>query len=220
MWKQKYVKRKYAKKYRKTYSGPRQLFSGGKVKDKSTFLNLSLTAVPAVNGVAGGFVNLSASGTNLGFGISFQLSDCVDATQFANCFDQYRINWIQLNFKAVRNFNNSGTGHLGYFAIAVDYDNAATPSSESIVLGYNNSQRYSGYEDVNIKFKPRCQLAIQGGSQNAQGKVGQWCDCATASNAGHYGLRGYITAPQIALTTPYTMYKLYATYGMSFKNVI
>lgn len=149
----------------------------------------------------------------------FALDDLPSYTDFTVLFDQYKINWVEMNMVSNANWkvmNNSSAEHLSdtRLFIAKDFD-GAPPTTMATLLQIDNIQLIDIAEDgvhkVSVKPKHNLLTAASGTSSQTG-----WIDCATPS-VPHYGivLGGY------GLTNTgshYPVIRITARVNVSFKS--
>jgi len=149
------------------------------------------------------------------FAKSFSMSDLTQATQLLGVFDQYRIDHIWL--KIVPGVNNSATSPYGsaQWYSALDYDDASTPGSISVLTQYANCITTATNVAHYRHLTPHIAVAAYSGTFTSfKNEVADWIDSGSP-NVQHYGLKAAVdvtTSTQISFT-------LYATFTLSFRNV-
>lgn len=122
------------------------------------------------------------------------LSQVINATDFANLFDQYRINFVVLKFwlKIDPGAQTASTASYPKMYWYRDYDDNTVPGSLSEIR--ENSKAHvtvmNPNRPVTIKFKPNTlQLLFQSGVANQYKPVfSQWLDMSTTTTY-HYGIK-------------------------------
>lgn len=123
-----------------------------------------------------------------------QLGNLVNSTDFANLYDQYRINYVVVKFwlRIDPGAQTAGTASYPKLYWYRDYDDATIPASLNEIrenakckIAVMNPNR-----PITIKFKPNTlQLLYQSAVANQFKPVfGQWLDMSTTST-GHYGIK-------------------------------
>lgn len=128
----------------------------------------------------------------------FRLSDVEQVSDLTSLFDDYKISGVKV--KIHWHNNNSlaqpGWGERPSVLYAVDDDDAALPSTESVLRQKNNVKQFTfgGNKPLTLYIKPRASTALySAGSSTAYtgygpASRGQWIDCASSS-VEHYGLK-------------------------------
>lgn len=135
-------------------------------------------------------------------GLSFNLNQMPNATEFSNLYDAYRINRIVV--KIIPKITEVG-GILGSASnsmnvslhSAVDYDDSHAPTGISDLVQYSTYKMTRGNQIHTRVFTPRVELSANATS-NAAPKAYQWLDTADLSLA-HLGMKLYI--PFISAST-------------------
>lgn len=118
----------------------------------------------------------------------FSLNDFSNASEYTGLFDQYKIEqfevWIQpLNSASTVNANT------GYFASAVDLDDANAPTSVVQVEGKQNAISTNGYDGHYHRWNPHIATAVYSGAFTSfANEEACWIDVASPS-VQHYGLK-------------------------------
>jgi len=187
-------------------------FAGGA---GSAFSNGSAGASPFVSALA------NANGY---FVIPFEMTDVDQSASFAGVFDQYRIDKIEVKITPEMNALNdvnvaspNATNPMIY--VALDFDDANTPTSLAYIRQYDNVQS-AVYADGGffITILPSFTPALWSGGAFTAYAVERagWIDASNLS-VPHFGLKGCITALTAGSTQQVNWY-LTAKYFMSFRN--
>jgi hypothetical protein len=143
-------------------------------------------------------------------GVNFTLSSFTNAAGFAQIFDQYRIDMIEITL-----YSNSLTTQSGLVTTAIDYDNSAAPSNLGAALAYNTAQTKAGGASFKRTWVPGVDLAAYAGAFTAYAnKRRQWIDC-NSTTVQHYGLVIAATA-----TSTVIVYDAVVRAVISFRNNI
>jgi hypothetical protein len=133
----------------------------------------------------------------------------------ASCFDQFRIEAVELTFYPQANVA-TGSADLGIFATVLDYDNAAALSSFAAALQYPSAIAVEADSKVVRTFAPRIAQAAYGGvaTTGYTNVQKQWVDCANP--VVQYGCKAawYSGSPP---STPFS-YSLVARALMAFRQ--
>jgi hypothetical protein len=158
-----------------------------------------------------------------GFAAVFKLADLALATDLSTVFDAYRFKGVSARFMPRNNVQSLTTTAVVTTAImqnlivAVDYDNAATPTLESI--SENSTARcHAGYEIVERTIVPRAVLEALGASTavpEAVAPENQWLDMAD-TNIQHFGLKIFVTAGGGSQTT-FQIWDVWFSYDLEFR---
>lgn len=159
-------------------------------------------------------VTSSTSVVQLG-GFSFKLNLWPNYASWTALFDKYRIDEIELHFQADGVQLNSTNSQLApVFAVALDFDNDANPSSVDDVIRRSKSVVCAGTTNFRRHFIPRVAREVYNGvaSTNYEEAAGPvWLDCASAATP-HYGV---VYAMGTASSTSYA-YRVHAKFRVSF----
>ena len=167
----------------------------------------------------GEYIGLSTGPAFVGMG--FTLTDCPNAGLFTQLFDQYRINYIEVEF--IPEFTSSELSTNGATGVAtgmlygtVDGDDNAQPTSIDYLREYDICKETHVTKKSKFGFKPRLALAAYSGAftSYANQQAG-WIDCAS-NGVIHYGLK-FGMPTQNALAIARFVVKL--TYWMTFRAV-
>lgn len=132
--------------------------------------------------------------TDQGFAFPFALNQLPAASDFANLFDRYRINKIDLTFSwTFGNVRSTGAILHPIIYAYMDDDDAAIPIAKSEVLERQAVQRFMFSELKNtfsVSIRPRW-IQSRGGVSTNLAPVGTWIDMATPS-VQHYSVKGWV----------------------------
>lgn len=126
---------------------------------------------------------------------SFTASALGNATNFANVFDQYRLDRIQMTFRplnvATPLTNTATAGFIpGLIYVCIDYDDATAPGTVDQIRQYQNTSSHL-YDTFTLDFKPHAAYTVGG---SISGNVpSPWIDWATPAIT-HYGVKWAIPA--------------------------
>ncbi len=165
--------------------------------------------------------NVSVGVTGAGDGISFQLSDLPNATDFTSLFDQYR--FLEVRFKFVPTSapfgpSTSATDFPKLMTV-IDYDDATSPASADELRQYDTLQITPNTKAVErIIQPPRAALAAYSGAftSYAESTLDQWFDCAS-DGIQFYGLKWYVP-PISVVSGSYVLWTIECTYTMQFRR--
>lgn len=125
---------------------------------------------------------------------AIQLGNVVNSTDFANLYDQYRINYVVLKFwlKVDPSAQTAAAATFPKIYWYRDYDDSTAPSSLNEMRENAKTKIAVLHPNrpVTIKFKPNTlQLLYQSAIANQfKPAFGQWLDMGTTST-GHYGIK-------------------------------
>jgi len=121
-------------------------------------------------------------------GFTFLFSSLSDSYNWAQVFDQYRIDFVEVWYvPGVTDI--TGASNLGLLTTAVDYDDATAPASVAGMLNHEDSLTTRGIAGHYHKFKPHVAIATYSGAFSSYGNVqSPWIDVASPS-VEHYGLK-------------------------------
>jgi hypothetical protein len=130
----------------------------------------------------------SSSGPSYSFiNFYFGLLDNVAAWQ--TCFDQYRVDMLEVTFRPRMSFESSSTANTGTFVTVVDVDDSTTLTSVAAALDYATALTGRGFEIQKRTFKPHAAIAAYSGSFTSYANVtSPWIDMASTS-VYHYGVK-------------------------------
>lgn len=176
------------------------------------------------------------------YGFNFQLMDILDAQDFINIFEQFRIDKVVLKFTPTINKNTSSYAassgasltipRYGNWYTVIDDDNSTAQLTKSTVRQYGNCKVHPVIHDnpVSIsinkpKFRMIGGLETDGGTLSntnySQVKTG-YLDCDTAQAQNHYGLRVLIEKLENSVATSgntwFQSWRVTAKYFISFKG--
>lgn len=139
-------------------------------------------------------------------GFSFQLSDCVDFSDFTNLFETYSITMIELQFMPKANaVPQQQTATLATPAVLytlVDTNDSAIPSTLDEVIQYRTTKAHYAYKPFKMKFVPRASVQIFNGIVPGYAVAKKFTKIDTAyPSVPHYGLKTGITAVNGTSTT-------------------
>lgn len=169
-------------------------------------------ALDNANGLIQGNIANPAAG-----GITFKLSNIADYTSYTSLFDQYQITAIDFILRPRNNVTNSASiaVTLAPLLLVIDYDDATSPASASVLQQYQNVMVVESYQSVRRVFKPSyTNFAYQGATPGYSVNQG-WCDCAYPDIL-HYGIKYYIGATGVS---NYPDWDVCVYYHISFRNV-
>jgi hypothetical protein len=157
-----------------------------------TKLNQTITVVETYTVAA--FLVTSTT-VNVGAATAFTLSSFADYTNYTACFDQYRIDqlevWLELNG------NPSAT--LSTIVTVVDLDDATVPTTAVAIQDKQGALLGSGAAMRYHRWRPHVAVAEYSGSFTSYGNVpSTWIDCGSP-NVQHYGFKA-CAVPQTGAT--------------------
>lgn len=167
---------------------------------------------------------ITETGLNQHLAYTFTVDDVVNASDFTNLYDQYRINKItvfleryQNSTSAVSNFNPNNQK----ICVVHDYDDANPLTQEDDYLEYSNCRRYNiiGNGSIRIVLYPKILNTVL----NVGGSVAQtlmssnrvWLN-TEQDEVPHFGIKMFVPAGISTTDTP--LFKVRVKYHLSFKN--
>jgi hypothetical protein len=148
-------------------------------------------------------ITVTAS-TAVGLNYIFTLADCDDYTNYTQLFDQYRIDAVRFILRPTANavgLVSPATVNVVPLYIAIDYDDANTPTSAAQIRAYDNCCILPPGESICRTFVPRMALdAYQGAFTGFANVAPQWID-ANSSGVQHYGIKIWVPAGAASQTT-------------------
>jgi len=161
------------------------------------------------------------SAPNLGKGYQFQLDQLPNYQEFTALFDAYRINAVVVRFNAMNTVFKGNTDVNGEdtptIYAAIDYNNAAAPTSADEMKEYANVQVFPMYQARTFKIRPRLAIPVyrDGATSAYIQQPKQWID-SNYADVPHYGLRVFVLAGQQRNAFKTTVE---CTYYMTFRNL-
>lgn len=154
---------------------------------------------------------------------TFKLDNVVNAADFVNLYDSYRINKVVLYLERLRNStgDNLNSPYNGKIAVVHDYNDANPLTDEDEYLEYSNCKRYSivGNGPIKITLYPKINNTIEnvGGSAGYISSNSNRVWLNTADDAvPHFGLKVFI--PGGVLTEGQVLFTVRAKFWLSLKN--
>lgn len=137
----------------------------------------------------------------VGYALSFQLSSAVNAADYTNLYDQYRIVAVEVTMMPAFSQVNVVAATQGRLFTAIDYDDAATPSGPNVLRPYQNCMITNPWEKCVRTLVPRAADALYSGAFTSFGQQKMpWIDSASPS-VQHYALKAWVenstTVPSI-----------------------
>lgn len=115
-------------------------------------------------------------------GAYFTLSSLANSASFAACFDQYRIDMVE-----VTAYSDSLSTQSGLVTTCIDYDGIPGSLTVAQALSYNTAQTKAGGAAFRRTFVPGVALAAYSGSFGSYAnKKKQWID-TVSTGVQHYG---------------------------------
>lgn len=155
------------------------------------------------------------------FNNSYWILNSLDqASTFTALFDQYRIAWVEVEYRPMGGY--SGLGSLGGALVpliytAVDYDDNTSWSSIAQAREYQNAVVHQN-EVFTIKFKPHVAMAAYSGAFTSFANVeSPWIDAASPT-VQHYGVKTAITAGSAGQTF-LQIWNITSRLTVEFRNV-
>lgn len=155
-----------------------------------------------------------------GYAVAFTLADLPGSTEFANLFDQYKINWVDYIFQ-FKSANLTQYGVTLYYA--EDHDDASAPTLNAIMEAQSTQIVTFGTNRTMVKFRVKpnplravYRSALTTGYERAPN--GTWLDCAQ-SDIPHYGVKYFIQNYNSAPGNDHLI-SVILRYNVSFKETI
>lgn len=202
------VNNKYNKnnRYRKNSNKPypnknKSKLKGDTIHNFTRYANLGTFSVDSVLGAVGAY--------------DFKLSDVPNTADFTNIFDMYKINAVLISFIPVMTENVSlstvnNPANVRLFT-AIDYNNAATPSSVDTIREYQTAKWTSIFK-IHTRYVPKPQI-LDGSSYS----VSPWVATSSPSTP-WYGIK-FAVDPTLSTVSTQTLFRVEAKYYLSFKQV-
>jgi hypothetical protein len=153
--------------------------------------------------------------------ISFTISELDQASSFAALFDQYRIETIEVTFSPMYRANPLNTASavlIPLIYVAVDYDDANTPSSLAVLREYENCTVHDDSQEFTIVFHPHVAIAAYSGAFTSfSNQVSPWIDLASTGVL-HYGIKWGITGVTASQSTSQS-WNVSARFKFACRNV-
>jgi len=128
----------------------------------------------------------------VGQGYTFQLSQCVDYTDWTAVFDQYRVVAVELTFSPYGNVRERSSVDAGRLFTCIDFDDASSPTSANDVRRFDTCIVTQPWQSVTRRLAPRCADALYSGAFTSYGsEQNKWVDCSSPS-VQHYGVKAWI----------------------------
>jgi len=169
------------------------------------------------------FISSNFLGANVGQ-LTFSLNNVTKQAELRGLYDQYKINWVKVDFIPKANSYsavNGTTGAIaqnapeaGLFATAIDYDGVGTPAISTMqdIANYSTFKWSRGMNVHSRVFKPKPAITV--GGVNAGMSPGDlWIDCGQPSVI-HYGL-WYVCEDSEQVTLKYDVC---VKYSLSFRS--
>lgn len=158
------------------------------------------------------------SGADQNLTYAFQLSNAVNASDFINLYDRYKINKIQLFLEPTQNQTNAPVAFPFNRKIRVvhDYTDNIPLTQEDDYLEYANCKSYNGVGSRTIKITlyPKILNTVLGG-YTTQSSKSQWLSTAD-DDILHFGIKMFIPANISTVSTQ--LFRVRAKYWLSMAN--
>jgi hypothetical protein len=147
-----------------------------------------------------------------GLAWAFQLADVPDFADFANLYDAYVIDKVEVHYIV----ENTSPGQFPVLMYAMDYDDASTPLTDSQVSTHQGVKIFAfdeGHRHHVLTVKPRAlNAAFKPGVTSAYtwAPEGVICDMAN-TDIQHYGIKTWVSHYN-AVDTPQTRIRTYLRY--------
>jgi len=140
-----------------------------------------------------GPVLTSSTTAFVGIALNFQASQVPNFADFTAVFDQYRIERIELWLMPASATDAGLASEASAFVSVIDYDDSNTPSSEAVLLDYQNSMVTSLNSGHYRAFIPHVALAAYSGAFTSFcNEEAPWIDAASPT-VQHYGVKLGVT---------------------------
>jgi len=128
----------------------------------------------------------------------FSLAGSVpNSSSYTSVFDEYRIEMIETWITPAISQATAASANIGQWVSAVDYDDANTPSSVSMVSDKQNCAASSTLQAHYHKWVPKFAIGAYSGTFVSFASDVGWVDCGSP-NVQHYGLKIACTiTPQV-----------------------
>lgn len=163
----------------------------------------------------------SSSSANVSVAYNFTLAGLDFSANFANIWDQYRIDAIRFHVvptsNAVQVVTQSTTNMVQLYCV-IDYDDATALSNAPAARGFDNCIELQPGESCERLFQPRAALAAYAGAFNNYANVGgMWFDSAS-TGVQHYGLKLFVPQSDAGQTL-LQVWRVFAEFYVSFRTV-
>ena len=158
----------------------------------------------------------STVNTFIGKGLQFTLNDLPSVAEFTALFDQYKIEKVVVHMIPFST-GSLMTQNVSFPLITViDFDDAATPTTEDFLLQYANNSITHANQEVHRTLIPRVAAAVYdaGGLFNGYANQQTWIDAASPAVV-HYGFKAGI-GPAFG-TVGVAGWNIYADYHLAFR---
>lgn len=160
--------------------------------------------------------------------LNFTLDQAQGYSQYTAIFDQYRINWVKVEFVPVmtqavnRPFDDTttplATQVIPRFIVAMDRDDVTNPTSYESLMVKRPNKEVLATQKLSWKFTPnRLVMMYRTGTTTGykvDTQVNEFLDCAQ-TDIPHYGLKWAIEASS---PTRGFIYETKVTYNISFRS--
>ncbi len=154
--------------------------------------------VSVIQSVDMGLLFTSSTTVDVAASMNFTLSQMNDVSSWTTCFDQYRIDEIEV-WIFPEEFTSSVDS--GLVTSVLDYDDSTNLASLAAALDYDTAVTAGGSCGHYRRLKPRIAIAAYSGAFSSfANQSAQWIDCGS-TGVQHYGLKAYATVAN--QTVPY-----------------
>lgn len=151
------------------------------------------------------------------YGFSFKFSDMVDYSSFTATFDQYRLDKIDFEIRAVT-LPAAPTNAVPYslLAAAVDFDSGSAPAAFTDILQYSNVVCLTPGQSYTLTFRPRllANVTVSAVTQEAISKGHTWLSTLNPDVL-HYGVR---LAVKQSTSTNLSVWYVFLRYHFSLRS--
>ena len=144
--------------------------------------------------------------------LSFTLSSFPNSAEFTSLFDQYRIQYVEVDFI----YLNPASVLAPLYSV-IDYDDATVPASVNDLLQYGTLMHTSPGQEHVRRLNPKFDYAAYSGAftSYAVSNFGDWIDVASPS-VQYYGVK--YALPASATGTAGVVYNISITAILQFRN--
>jgi len=138
-------------------------------------------------------------------GLSFQLSNFANVSNYTAVFDQYRIMQVSVKFIPTNTTTSSGSpGVGGVLYTVIDYDDQNTPTNLTTMLSYDSLAVTPPGQIEERTINPRLAVAAYSGAFTSFANLSNqtWIDAASSS-VQYYGLKYYVSSTPTIQTVLY-----------------
>lgn len=156
-----------------------------------------------------------------------QLSDVLNASNFTQMYDAYRINYVTVTVEYLSNaVTPTSNSILPTFYMYWDQDDAVQPPNVRNILGKQGVKKWqptSSSLQKRFTFKPQLAVAVESDAAGVPTQVvvpgrSHWIDCSTP-RVPHYAFKIYCQDfTSLGVAGAYNVVRLHYTYNVSFRS--